>query len=333
MAIWTNVVAAASGGLLICCSAAGAEAGDPPPLTTDGAHAEAPSPAPPPPASPLPSGLNLPGDPTATGPSPTAPTTPSTGGRVLWATSGATLLKLASDAPSKVDARAVSGLAANEQLVGLSFRKNGALYAVGSTSRLFTLASATASASAISFAPFAEPLAGTAFGFDFDPVTDLARVTSNTAENIRVEAAQGTVTNVDGSVHYMAGDPNVAAVPHVVAVAYAATGTGYAIDTKTGVKHYERMLDMRSYTYYNDPGVSASPAASSKHVFFFDNQGTGIVLEQGAEGKQVARNRIETQMYRPMPFNPNETFHASPVLDGRCLYHRGEQYLYCIGEK
>ena len=128
----------------------------------------------------------------------------------------------------------VAGLAQGEQLVGLDFRKNGTLYAVGTTSRLFSIAPSTATATAISFAPFATPLDGTAFGFGFDPVSDLARVTSNTAENIRIEAETGTVTNVDGPVHYAAGDANANALPHVSAVAYAASGVGYAIDAQTG---------------------------------------------------------------------------------------------------
>lgn len=104
-------------------------------------------------------------------------------------------------------------------------------------------------------------------------------------------------------------------------------------DLKTGAKCYEQLLDMRPWVSANSVGVSASPAAAGKYVYFFDNQGTSIVLEQGRQFKQVARNRIETQMYRPLPHNPQEMFNASPVFDGKFMYLRGEQYLYCIGEK
>lgn len=239
---WTNVLAAASGGVLICCSAGGPDAGAPPETQPESATVNAPPPAPP--SSPLPSGFNLPSDPAApTGSAP--PTTPTPGaGRVIWATAGKRLLKFTSDAPSKVEARDVAGLAQGEQLVGLDYRKNGALYTVGTTSRLYSLATTSAIASKVSFAPFAEPLDGTAFGFAFDPVSDLARVTSNTSENIRLEAETGTVTNVDGPVHFVTGDTNAAAVPHVGAVAYAADGTGYAIDAKTG--SLARILDSYS---------------------------------------------------------------------------------------
>lgn len=220
-----KALAAACGALLMCCSAPAPEADEPSAPTIE--RVTVPSPTPPPPPSPLPSGFNLPGP----GAAPAAPLGTS---RVLWATAGSSLLTLTSDAPAKVDARPVSGLAKGEQLFGLDFRKNGTLYAIGSTSRLFSVAHASATASAISYAPFAEPLDGVAFGFGFDPVSDLARVTSNTAENLRVEADTGTVTNVDGSVHFFSGDVHVGSVPRVTAVAYAADGTGYAIDAKTG---------------------------------------------------------------------------------------------------
>lgn len=238
MTIWTNVLAAASGSLLICCTAAAPEPGSPPEreTTVQSGTVDAPPPAPP---SPLPNGFDLPGAGGSTAPLPATGT-----GRIILAAAGTKLLELTSDAPSKVAVRDVSGLAPGERLVGLDFRKNGTLYAVGTTSRLFSVAPASATASAVSYAPFAELLDGTAFGFGFDPVSDLARVTSNTSENIRVEADTGTVTNVDGTVHYVAGDVNVEAVPGVTAVAYAENGKGYAIDVTTG--SLARILDSYS---------------------------------------------------------------------------------------
>ncbi len=243
--VWTQVLAAASGCFLMCCSAAGPES-DAAPNAPNAPNATAESgtvDAPPPPRSPLPDGFNLPAsDDGASGASgaPTSPPAPASAtGRVIWASTGTTLLRLTSNAPTKVDVHALAGLAQGEHVVGLDFRKNGTLYAVGSTSRLFSVdasdaSAATATATAISFAPFAEPLDGTAFGFGFDPISDLGRVASNTSENIRVEADSGTVTNVDGSLHFAPGDAHVKAVPRVTALAYAADGTGYALDAQTG---------------------------------------------------------------------------------------------------
>jgi hypothetical protein len=215
---------------LICCSAPGAEADAPPNATVQRGTVDGPLPPPP---SPLPSGFNFPGSGDSTSPAPAPSPAPGTG-RVIWATAGNTLLGLTSDASTKVEVHDVAGLAQGEHLVGLDFRKNGTLYAVGTTSRLFSIAPSTAPSTAISFDPFAAPLDGTAFGFGFDPVSDLARVASNTSENIRIEAETGTVTNVDGPLHYAAGDANAKAAPRVSAVAYAADGVGYALDAQTG---------------------------------------------------------------------------------------------------
>jgi hypothetical protein len=227
----------------MCCSAAGPE----PDAAPNAANATAESgtvDAPPPPKSPLPEGFDFPASddaaPSASG-APTSPAPASATGRVIWASTGTSLLRLTSDAPTKVDVHALAGLAQGEHVVGVDFRKNGTLYAVGSTSRLFSVdasaasaaSAATATATAVSFAPFAEPLDGTAFGFGFDPISDLARVASNTSENIRVEADTGTVTNVDGSLHFAPRDAHVKAVPRITALAYAADGTGYALDAQT----------------------------------------------------------------------------------------------------
>jgi hypothetical protein len=231
MTVLSKVLAAASGSLLICCSAAGPEADAPPSATVQSGSVDAP--VPPPPDSPLPSGFNFPGSGDATS-APPAPAPALGTRRVIWASAGNQLLELTSDASTKVDAHEVAGLAPGEQLVGLDFRKNGTLYGVGTTSRLFSIAPKSATAAAISSAPFAAPLDGTAFGFGFDPISDLARVASNTSENIRIEAETGTVTNVDGPLHYAAGDANANALPRVSAVAYAADGAGYALDAQTG---------------------------------------------------------------------------------------------------
>jgi len=294
MTVWTRVLAAASGSLLIGCGAAGPAADAPPGTTLDRGTVDGP--VPPAPPSPLPSGFNLPG-PDDSAPPPAAPSPPATG-RVIWATAGTRLLALTSDAPSMVDAHDVTGLAQGEQLVGLDFRKNGMLYAVGTTSRLFSLAPAAATATAVSSAPFAEPLDGTAFGFGFDPISDLARVTSNTSENIRIEAETGTVTNVDGPLHYAAGDANASSVPRVSAVAYAADGVGYAIDAKTG--SLARISDSYSgeLQTIGTLGVSASDVGgfdiAGKDAFAALRSGTitSLYAVDLATGKAVAMGKI-----------------------------------------
>lgn len=96
--------------------------------------------------------------------------------------------------PSKVIARfVITGLQPGEVIVGLDFRPaNGVLYALGSTSRIYTLAlpllvkSKLIAATQIGSGPFTPALEGTAFGFDFNPTVDRIRIVSNTGQNLRV---------------------------------------------------------------------------------------------------------------------------------------------------
>src|SRR4029434_5405847 len=62
----------------------------------------------------------------------------------------------------------ITGLQAGEGVLGIDFRPaTGELYALGSTSRLYTVNKTTAVATLV--APLSTALSGTAFGFDFNP--------------------------------------------------------------------------------------------------------------------------------------------------------------------
>ncbi len=92
----------------------------------------------------------------------------------------------------------IAGLQAGETLVGLDVRPaNGELYGVGSTSRLYKINAGTGIAEAVSTAPFATPLNGTAFGVDFNPAVDRLRIVSNTGQNMRINPDNGTMAALD----------------------------------------------------------------------------------------------------------------------------------------
>ncbi|MBC8063977.1 MAG: DUF4394 domain-containing protein [Chlorobia bacterium] len=136
---------------------------------------------------------------------------------------------------------AITGLQNGESLVGLDFRPSGgALYAIGSTSRMYTLNRITGLATQVGAAG-AFTLSGTRFGVDFNPVPDRLRVTSNLEQNLRLNPNDGTLTMMDGNLSYAAGDPNVGANPNVVASGYtnsfagAATTTLYDIDSNLDI--------------------------------------------------------------------------------------------------
>jgi hypothetical protein len=98
-------------------------------------------------------------------------------------------------------AKAITGLQTNENILGIDFRPvNGQLYALGSSSRLYTINASSGAATAVGTAAFATALSGTSFGFDFNPTVDRIRVVSNTGQNLRLNPNDGTVAAVDGAL-------------------------------------------------------------------------------------------------------------------------------------
>ncbi|MGB2824528.1 MAG: hypothetical protein WBF17_26370, partial [Phycisphaerae bacterium] len=109
-------------------------------------------------------------------------------------------------------------------------------------------------------------------------------------------------------------------------------GVCYAVDLKTGKTLYGRDGGFDELHHYNAIGVGASVALGGRHLYAMDNQGTCVVYEPGPLFKPVAVNRIETVIRRDWPTPPQEILsNAAPVFEGRRIYIRGEQYLYCIG--
>jgi hypothetical protein len=111
-------------------------------------------------------------------------------------------------------------------------------------------------------------------------------------------------------------------------------GVLYVLDLKTGKTVYKQDTGFDELHHYNAIGVAASPMLFGKNIVVMDNQGSALVFEPGPTFKKVALNRIETMLPRDWPIPPQETTaNGPPVADGKCLYIRGEKYLYCIGRK
>ncbi|PIF47576.1 uncharacterized protein DUF4394 [Chryseobacterium sp. 52] len=98
--------------------------------------------------------------------------------------------------------KTVAGLQTGENILGIDFRPlNGQLYALGSSSRIYTINLGTGAATAVGTSPFTTLLAGTDFGFDFNPVVDKIRVVSNTGQNLRLDPVTGGITAVDTTIN------------------------------------------------------------------------------------------------------------------------------------
>lgn len=133
----------------------------------------------------------------------------------------------------------ISGLGANERVVGLDFRiSNQQLYILTESSRLYTIDRHTAAVTEVGSGPFTPGLTGTSFGFDFNPRLDAIRVVSDDNSNFVLNADTGMVNVSATDVFYNAGDVNEGADPNVVHHAYDRNrpdGVGtqlYAIDTE-----------------------------------------------------------------------------------------------------
>ncbi len=132
----------------------------------------------------------------------------------------------------------ITGLAANESLLGIDFRPaTGQLYGLGSFGRIYTLNVNTGTATfvaalfnSVTMAPLA--LSGTEFGVDFNPVPDRLRVTSNQGQNLRINVATGS-TIVDGTLNQASGSPYIVASAYTNSVAGATSTTLYNIDSNS----------------------------------------------------------------------------------------------------
>lgn len=98
--------------------------------------------------------------------------------------------------------KTITGLQANETIVGLDFRPlTGQLYGLGNSSRVYVINPGTGAATAVGTLPLVPLLSGTSFGFDFIPNADLIRIVSNTGQNLRVNPTTGLVSNIDAAIN------------------------------------------------------------------------------------------------------------------------------------
>lgn len=137
---------------------------------------------------------------------------------------------------------AVTGLPAGQHLVGIDFRPaDGKLYGLASGSRLYLIDTTSGAATPVGTAVFVPALVGSAFGVDFDPVTDQLRVMSDSGLNLRLDPVADTVAGQDTALAFASGDPHAGVAPVIAAAAYtnsaasAATTTLYGIDAGLGV--------------------------------------------------------------------------------------------------
>ena len=127
--------------------------------------------------------------------------------------------------------KAITGLQAGENILGIDFRPlNGQLYALGSSSRIYTLNLGNGAATVVG-GQLTTLLIGTDFGFDFNPTVDRIRVVSNTGQNLRLNPIDGSVSAIDGTIN--PGTPTISGAAYTNSFAGATTTELFVIDHAT----------------------------------------------------------------------------------------------------
>lgn len=127
---------------------------------------------------------------------------------------------------STVSSVKITGL--SESIQALDFRPvNNILYGLGGDKVIYTINTLTGVATAASGVL---GIAGTEFGFDFNPTIDRLRIVSNTNDNYVFNPNDGTLATTT-SVFYAAGDANAGRDPDVTALAYTSSTFGAAANT------------------------------------------------------------------------------------------------------
>ena len=127
--------------------------------------------------------------------------------------------------------KTITGLQAGENILGIDFRPlNGQLYALGSSSRIYTLNLGTGAATAVG-SQLPTLLVGSDFGFDFNPTVDRIRVVSDLGQNLRLNPIDGTISAIDGMIN--PGTPTLSGAAYSENFAGATTTSLFVIDHNT----------------------------------------------------------------------------------------------------
>ncbi|SHG73160.1 DUF4394 domain-containing protein [Pedobacter caeni] len=134
--------------------------------------------------------------------------------------------------PAALVSKPITGLASLESIVGIDFRPaNGQIYALSSSSRLYTVNAATGALTPVGSGTLTTLLLGNSFGFDFNPTVDRIRIVSNTGQNLRLHPETGAVVFIDGILK--PGSPSISAAAYTNNFLGATETTLFDIDHTT----------------------------------------------------------------------------------------------------
>ena len=169
---------------------------------------------------------------TGPGPDPDPIPAPVMQGRVIFGlTCNNSLVQFGSGNPGAIARNvAISGMPAGAAMLGIDFRANGALYGVGSDSRVYTIDTLSGAATAVGGA-FSPAVNGEHFGLAYNAAEDRLRLVSVEGnQNLSLDPSSGTVASADPDLAFATGDPNAGGNPAISGAAYDGSSTLYAVD-------------------------------------------------------------------------------------------------------
>ncbi|MBE9178386.1 DUF4394 domain-containing protein [Oculatella sp. LEGE 06141] len=189
-----------------------------------------------------------------------------------------TLAFFNSDRLNNVTKVGVTGLQANENLVGIDFRPNtGQLFGIGSTNRLYAIDATTGAATQVGTGTFAVSLNGTSFGVDFNPTVDRIRVVSDLGQNLRLNPDTGAVVDADLVTAGVQADGNLnGATSSIGATAYTNKFSGATTTIQYGIDATTDQLFIQ-----NPPNAGTQTLVGALGVDFTANSGFNIVTRNG----------------------------------------------------
>lgn len=177
-------------------------------------------------------------------------------------TTGNALVRFDSSKPgTTLSSIAITGLQTGENILAADFRPaNGQLYAIGSTSRLYTVNLATGVATQVGAAAFTPVISGNDVAMSFNPAVDRIRLVSDLDQNLRIDPATGTVASTDTVIQYDAGDANTGQDPNLTCIAYTNNFSGATSTTLFGI---DSTLD----TLVTQGGAAGTPSPNAGTLF------------------------------------------------------------------
>lgn len=184
-------------------------------------------------------------------------------GTLFGLTANSLLVNFNPGAPGTIlSTRQIIGLTGSENIVAIDSRPaTGQLVALSDAGRIYTVDPASGQATLVGTGALGATLAGTRFGFDFNPTVDRIRLTSNTGQDLRLNPNTGVLAATDATLAYAATDPNASATPSVVSIAYSNSFAGATSTTLYGI-------DSNTDTLVTQGSVNSAPVSPNTGQLF-----------------------------------------------------------------